>query len=154
LLLRSQNMPQLKEAVRGIPIKRKCRYIHLLHGVGYSDDDGVTIAIMEIHYANGEKREIPIILGVHVRNWWKEKSETVSTVSDPLRGCAWSGKGPYPPRERASVRLFRSTFANPLPGEAIASIDFISRNSKAIPCVVSLSVGNKKPVISAERDKP
>src|SRR6266478_3468522 len=30
LLLRSQNMPQLKEVVRGIPVKTKARYIHLL----------------------------------------------------------------------------------------------------------------------------
>jgi hypothetical protein len=153
LLLRSQNMPQLKEAVRDIPIKKKCQYIHLLHGVGYSDKDGVTIAIMEIHYANGEKREFPIILGVHVRNWWKEKSETVSTVSDPLSGIAWSGQGTYPPPERASVRLFRSTFENPLPDEPIDHIDFVSRNTGAIPCIVSMSVGNRKPVTKAEQDK-
>jgi len=154
LLLRSQNMPQLKEAVRDIPIKRKCRYIHLLHGVGYSDKDGVTIAVMEIQYANGEKKEVPIILGVHVRNWWKEKSETVSTVSDPLSGVAWSGQGTYPPPERASVRLFRSSFENPLPDEPIAHIDFVSRNTGAIPCIVSISVGNRKPVTKPEQDRP
>jgi hypothetical protein len=154
LLLRSKNMPQLKEAVRGIPIKRKCQYIHLLHGVGYSDKDGVTIAVMEIHYANGEKREIPIILGVHVRNWWKEKTEKISTVSDPLSGVAWSGQGTDPPPERASVRLFRSTFENPLADEMIAHIDFVSRDTGAIPCIVSMSVGNRKPVTKAEQDKP
>jgi len=154
LLLRSQNMPQLKEAIRGIPVKRTCRYIHLLHGVGYSDNDGVTIAILEIHYVNGDKREIPIILGVHVRNWWKEKTETISTVSDPLSRVAWSGQGEYPPPQRASVRLFRSTFENPLPAEPIAQIDFVSRNSKAIPCIVSLSVGNQPPVPKGQQDKP
>jgi len=154
LLLRSKNMPQLKEAVRGIPVKRKCRYIHLLHGLGYGDKDGVTIAVMEIHYVNGKKLEMPIILGVHVRNWWKEKTEAISTVSDPLSGVAWSGQGTYPPPERASVRLFRSTFENPLPDEPIAHIDFVSRNTGAIPCIVSLSVGDQKPVTKAEQDKP
>ena len=133
---------------------RGTRPNHLLHGVGYSDDDGVTIAIMEIHYPNGEKREIPIILGVHVRNWWKEKSETVSTVSDPLSGVAWSGQGIYPPPERASVRLFRSTFESPLPFEPIAHVDFVSRNTKAVPCIVSMSVGNWKPGVKAEQEKP
>ena len=107
LLLRSQPMPRLKAAVRDIPIKHKCRYIHLLHGLGYGSQDGTTIAVMEIHYANGQQREFPIILGVHVRNWWKEKTETVSTVSDPMSAVAWSGQGTYPPPERASVRLFR-----------------------------------------------
>ena len=154
LLLRSINMPQLKEAVRGIPINKRCRYIHLLHGLGYGDKDGVTIAVMEIHYANGEKREMPIILGVHVRNWWKEKGETISTVSDPLSGVAWSGQGTYPPPERASVRLFRSTFENPLPDQPIAHIDFVSRNTGAIPCIVSMSVGNQKPATKVEQDKP
>jgi len=154
LLLRSKNMPQLKQAVRGIPIKRKCRYIHLLHGLGYGDKDGVTIAVMEIYYTNGKKREIPIIIGVHVRNWWKEKTETVSTVSDPLSDVAWSGQGTYPPPERASVRLFRSTFQNPMPDDPIAHIDFVSGNTGAIPCIVSLSGGNRKPATKAERDKP
>jgi hypothetical protein len=154
MLLRSQNMPQLKEAIRGIPVKKKRRYIHLLHGVGYSDNDGVIIAVMEIHYANGQKREIPIILGVHVRNWWKENTETVSTVSDPLSGVAWSEQGTYPPPSRASVRLFRSTFENPLPAETIDHIDFVSRNTKAIPCIVSLTVGNQKPVTNSAAEKP
>lgn len=153
LLLKSQNMPQLKEAVRNVPVKRKCRYIHLLHGFGYSDEDGTTIATMEIHYANGEKRAIPIICGVHVRNWWKEKTEKISDVSDPNSGVAWSGQGEYPPPDRASVRLFRSTFVNPLLNAPIDHIDFVSQNSKAIPCIVSLSVGDKKPVVRPKATK-
>jgi hypothetical protein len=143
LLLKSTNMPQLKEAVRNIPVKKTCRSIHLLHGVGYSDEDGTPIATLEIHYANGEEREFPIVYGVHVRNWWKEKREKVSEVSDVGSAVAWSGQGEYPPPDRASVRLFRSTFVNPLPKELIDHIDFVSKNSKAIPCIVSVSVGDK-----------
>ncbi|HKS37382.1 MAG TPA: hypothetical protein VJW76_09350 [Verrucomicrobiae bacterium] len=154
LLLKSQNMPQLKEAVRSIPVKRKCSYIHLLHGIGYSDEDGTVVANMEVHYGNGEKRQMPIILGAHVRNWWKEKEEKVSMVSDPGSGVAWSGQGEYPPPDRASVRLFRSTFANPMPDQAIDHIDFVSQNSKAILCVVSLSVGDKKPAVKSESSRP
>jgi len=150
LLLKSQNMPQLKEAVRNIPVQKTCRYVHLLHGVGYADEDGTSIAIMEIHYANGDKRQFPIIYGAHVRNWWKEKEEKVSEVSDPNSGVAWSGQGEYPPPDRASVRLYRSTFVNPLPTEAIDHIDFVSQNSKAVPCIVSLSVGDKKPVVKSQ----
>jgi len=154
LLLKSQNMPQLKEAVRNIPVRRACRYIHLLHGVGYADEDGTTIAIMEIHYANREKREVPIVHGVHVRNWWKEKEEKVGEVWDPGSAVAWSGQGEYPPPERASVRLFRSTFLNPILTEPIDHIDFVSRNSKAILCIVSLSVGDKKPMANPRPATP
>ena len=150
LLLKSKNMPQLKDAVRNIPVQKTCRYVHLLHGVGYADEDGTSIAIMEIHYANGDKRQFPIIYGAHVRNWWKEKEEKVSEVSDPNSGVAWSGQGEYPPPDRASVRLYRSTFVNPLPTEAIDHIDFVSQNSKAVPCIVSLSVGDKKPVVKSQ----
>ena len=154
LLLKSQNMPQLKEAVRSIPVKRKCSYIHLLHGIGYADEDGTVVANMEVHFANGEKRQMPIIYGAHVRNWWKEKSEKVSDVSDPDSGVAWSGQGEYPPPNRASVRLFRSTFANPIPDQAIDHIDFVSQNSKAILCIVSLSVGDKKAAVKSEASQP
>jgi len=48
------------------------------------------------------------------------------------------------------VRLYRSTFVNPLPTEAIDHIDFVSQNSKAVPCIVSLSVGDKKPVVKPQ----
>ena len=153
LLLKSKNMPQLKEAVRNIPVRKPCRYIHLLHGVGYSDEDGTAIATMEIHYANGEMRQIPIVYGVHVRNWWKEKKEKVSDAFDLGSGVAWSGQGEYPPADRASVRLFRSTFVNPLLNEPVDHIDFVSQNSKAIPCIVSLSVGDKRPAMKPRAEK-
>lgn len=146
ILLRSRNMPKARDAVRAIPIQRQCRYVHLLHGLGYGDRDNTEIAVMEIHYADGQHSDIPIILGVHVRNWWKEKKEKNSKVSDPGSSVAWSGQGEFPPPEQASVRLYRTSFVNPRPNELIDHIDFVSRNTGAIPCIVSLSVGDQKPV--------
>lgn len=147
LLFRSTNLPQLKEKTTGIPIKKKCRYIHLLQGIGYADEDGTTVVVMEIHYANGEKRDVPIVYGVHVRNWWKMESEKVGEVSDPNSGIAWSGPGdgtsPPPP---ITLRLYRSSFLNPLADQPIDHVDFISKNSKATLCIVSMSIGDSPPV--------
>ena len=153
MLLRGTSLPQLKEAIRGIPIQRRCRYIHLLHGLGYSDNDGTTVAVMELHYPDGQQRDIPIVVGIHVRNWWKEPQEPVSEVFDLGSGVAWSGQGTYPAAP-TSVRLFRSTFVNPRLNEPIDHIDFVSKNSRAILCIVSISVGYQRPVTVAKPAAP
>ncbi|HVR34535.1 MAG TPA: HEAT repeat domain-containing protein [Methylomirabilota bacterium] len=54
MLLRSSEMPHLKERHGGIPVKGKYQYIHILHGIGYADPVGTEVARMELHYADGE----------------------------------------------------------------------------------------------------
>jgi hypothetical protein len=149
MLLRSKKMPHLKERHGNIPVNGKHRYIHVLHGIGYADPDGVEVAKMVLRYANGEERSLPIVYGAHLRDWWQWPAERISTVSHPDSAVAWTG--PHPSGGGLMLRLFRTSFANPLPETPIATIDFVSMNQDSVLCIVALSVGDEKPEGSSEK---
>jgi hypothetical protein len=143
MLLRSTEMPHLKERHEDIPVNGRFRYLHILHGIGYADPDGTEVARMELHFADGETRSFPITYGAHVRDWWKWPSETVSSLTDAGSAVAWSG--PHPGMPTLELRLFRTTFENPRPEVVIEHIDFLSMNKRSVLCIVALSAGNQAP---------
>src|SRR5438477_4959567 len=136
----------------GIRVGQKAGWIHLLHGTGYDEKDGVAIARLTINYENGEKRSLDIRYGVHVRNWWVEKHEKVAAVSDPNSKVAWTGTSRQTDPAGVTLRLFHSSFQNPLPDQPIQSVDFSSLFRRATPVIVAMTVGkagNARPVPAA-----
>jgi len=125
--------------VSGIPIGRKAEKLVLLHGTGWVDKDGVPMAKLVLHYANGEERSMRIIYGVHVRNWYEERSERKKTLADPNSSVAWNS-GEDDPDRGSPLRLFKTTFQNPLPDQAIKEIEFVSLFSHAPPLIVALTL--------------
>jgi len=133
----------------GIPVGRKAGWIHLLHGTGYADQNGTPIARITLNYESGEKRSFNIRYGVHVRNWWVERSEKVADLSDPNSKVAWTGTSRQTDPSGVTLRLCQTSFQNPLPDDSIKSIDFSSLFSRATPVIVAMTVGeagNAKPV--------
>src|SRR4051812_38628685 len=61
--------------VTGIPIGRKAEKLILLHATGYTEKEGMPLAQLLLHYANGQEQSMRIIYGVHVRNWYEERYE-------------------------------------------------------------------------------
>src|SRR5688572_2057014 len=55
-----------------IKVGRKAGQIHLLHGTVRDDKDGVPLAKLTFHYANGEQRSVRLAYGIHTRGWVKE----------------------------------------------------------------------------------
>lgn len=151
MLLRSTEMPHLKERHGGIPVEGKHQYVHVLHGIGYADPVGTEVARMELRYADGEIRRIPIIYGTHVRDWWKWDSEQVSTLSHAGSAVAWSG--PHPGNPRVTLRLIRTSFENPRPEVALDEIHFVSMNQRSVLCIVALSVGNEPPAPKVKEEQ-
>lgn len=152
MLLRSTEMPHLKERHAELPVNGKFRYLHILHGIGYADPDGTEVARMELRYADGETRSLPIVYGAHVRDWWRWPSDAVSSLSHAGSAVAWSG--PHPGSPTLELRLFRTTFENPRPGVVIDHVDFVSMNQRSVLCIVALSVGNEAPLASLEVSEP
>jgi hypothetical protein len=152
MLLRSREMPHLKERQAGIPVGGKFRYVHILHGIGYADPDGTEVARLELHFGDGETHNFPIVYGTHVRDWWRWPSEAVSSVSHEGSAVAWSG--PHPQSPQLTLRLFRTTFENPRPEVAIDRIDLVSMNQRSVLCIVGLSVGNERTARSEEKAEP
>src|SRR5687768_5167690 len=100
--------------VSGIKVGRKCDRLHVLHGTGYDDKDGSPAARLVLHYADGRSYRVPLIYGVHTRNWYIEPSERTSALSDSNSVVAWSGS---PEDSSLKLRLFKTVFDNPYPDE-------------------------------------
>ncbi len=116
----------LPSRVSEIPVGRKATFLHLIHGTAYAAPEGTPMARLVLRYADGQRRELLIRYGVHVRNWWREPNETSAALSDPRSGVVWSGTSPETDRYGVGLRLFHTRLANPRPTTPIASLDLIS----------------------------
>ncbi len=129
--------------VGGIPIGRKAEKLVLLHATGWTEKDGRPMARLVLHYANGQERVLRIIYGVHVRNWYEDRYEKKKALADPNSSMAWSGSDDD--SGSSSIRLYKTTFENPLPAEVIQSVDVVSLFSHSTPIIVALTLQNGGP---------
>jgi hypothetical protein len=132
--------------VKHISIARRCGRIHLLHGASAARNLDEKIARLVLHYQDGSQAEIGIVTGADVLDWWgpiyyTEAGEERNTTS-PGTELAWAGSNPWI-KKRApelSLRLYRSSFANPHPDREIASMDYVSTLSEAGPFLLGLTL--------------
>ena len=134
--------------VDNIRINQRCVKIHLFHGANwiYLHDFGTTVAKLVLHYADGSVREIEIIAGQHIFDFWSPLFTTgvnpqyFKMASGTER--AWTGSNPFIkeiwPDE--SLILYKSTFANPQPEVVISNMDYVSTVTGTAPFLVGLTV--------------
>jgi len=106
--------------------QRTCQRLHFLHAAVVADEapgvpDGTRIGSYVIHFINGERAEIPIIIGQSLADWFTQPNEGNKSFT-----IAWTGNNAQSRRRGRNIRLFKSTWQNPAPTEAILGIDFIS----------------------------
>ena len=134
--------------VDNIPINRKCAKLYLFHGANwiYWRDFGATVAKLILHYTDGSAREIPIVAGEHVFDFW---SPLFTTGVDPRyfqmapgTERAWAGTNPFIRRiwPDESLILYKSTFDNPQPGVTVSRLDYVSTETGTAPFLVGLTV--------------
>jgi len=115
---------------------------HFLHaainaGKETTAKSGDQIGAYRLHYASGQVRELPIVLGKDVMDWWSQNGESPS-AGDPV--IAWTGSNAKSRRENRNIRLFKTDWENPLPDTKIDTIDFVSAHSTAAPFLVAITV--------------
>ncbi|HEY5909439.1 MAG TPA: AAA-like domain-containing protein [Verrucomicrobiae bacterium] len=120
------------QQISGMKIGQACRQLHFLHGTGYRARDGAQAGAYILHYANGHEEAIPLIYGEDLRDWY-EGGDGSST--SPRAKIVWRGLNDA----RYSVRLFKSTWVNPLPGTEIVSLDYVSAMSDAAPFLLAIT---------------
>lgn len=129
-----------------IPIGRKCSQISLLHGAMFMSATDMKVALIILHYEDGSQTAMEIIGGKDVLDWWGPIYNTDSGIgrytTSPGTELAWAGSNPGIEKNAPdfSLRLYRSTFANPHPELEISSIDYVSSLSEAIPFLVGLTI--------------
>jgi hypothetical protein len=123
-------------AINGIRIGQTCRRLHFLHSAinAASTANGTEIGRYVVHYANGERREIPIRIGQDVVDWFEQPR---GNGEHPV--IAWIGENPKSRRWGKKIRLFKSTWENPLPQVAIETVDFLALKPGPSPFLIALT---------------
>jgi hypothetical protein len=138
----------------GIPVGRTAPWIHLVHGAGWKEADGVPIARLTLHYENGQTSALLIRYGVNVRDWWKEPSELDGGLADPNSKLIWSAPNPEQTGRPVTLRLYKTSFANPHPRWVVTTLDIESLFSHATPVVVAITVGSAGEGVSSRPVAP
>ena len=124
--------------VNGIPVGQKCQRLHFLQataqGGGLAEESAVGTYV--VHFADGQKREIPIRYGDDVADWLVAASAPLEIKGSVV---AWTGTCAAAQGQGGFLRLFKTTLENPLPAVEIRSIDFVSANTEAMPVLMAIT---------------
>lgn len=129
--------PAYPRQVAGIKVGLKCQKLHFLQASGWLGEDGAVLAHVAVNYADGETREIPVVYGQDVRDWWYYEN----TLKDAARApVVWTGKNPATEKwGGVTLRLFKRTWDNPRPEVEIKSLDLVSKQAASAPFVLAIT---------------
>jgi hypothetical protein len=115
-----------------------CQRAHFLHAATRAADlpDGTQIGNYIAHFVDGEQIEIPIVIGRDLGYWKNRPDDTGKPFV-----IAWTGisANTSSVAEGRDIRLFKTTWENPLPEVPLRSIDLISTHGRAAPFVVAIT---------------
>jgi hypothetical protein len=129
------------ERVENIPVKRQCKALHFLQASSWVWLDyqkkipfpkGTELGSYAVHYADGQIKLIPILYGKDVADWFSRTPEDPEVTGTHI---AWSGTNAF----KRNVRLFLSSWQNPLPAMKIESIDYASAMTTASPFLIGIT---------------
>lgn len=143
--LASKRAADMPEAIENISIGGDVRKIHVLHATswGTSAERGTQIGALVLHHGSGETSRIPLLYNIDVQDWWDYGRGTELQNGRE----AWKGTNEAATEwANLSVRLFRSDWDNPRPGDTIESIDYVSTNeTTCAPFMVAMTVERTPP---------
>ena len=114
---------QFPTRIDGIKVGQKCTRLHFIHAASRFSHFGTNNGFYVLNYSDGQKREIPLIYGRDIADWWPDPREVLPTDAT----IAWSGQNAATQVYGKSIQLFHSTFVNVLPDVEISTISFTSR---------------------------
>ena len=118
----------------GIPVKRKSRNIHFLHGTMFDAPDGVKTASFIVHYHDGRSEEIAVLYGKDVKTRWFDRAR------ESEDGAAWVSPRDQVGTTGRSLRLYVTSWTNSDPNVEIKSIDFVSHLTESAPFLAAITV--------------
>ena len=123
-------------ATTGIPVSQKAGTIHFLHATAFGLADGTRIATYTVHYASGRVKEIPVIDGKNLQDWWLYP-QMLKPEGGPK--IAWRGINDAVNDwgQGVKIGLFKSSWSNPTPDDMIVSLDFTALS--AAPFLIAIT---------------
>jgi RNA polymerase sigma factor (sigma-70 family) len=139
---------QFPERAEVMKADKEFKQLHILHGASYSARDGTPIAALVLHYKDGSQRELPVRYGWHVRDWTFNRSpqgdwsfgKREPPPLKPGSEVVWIGSNPFVGPKGEKLRVYKSTFNNPCPKKAVASIEYLSAMTDCAPFLLGMSL--------------
>ena len=123
--------------VSGVRVGQKAARLHLLHGALHGGKDGVPLANLVLHFANGETRALRLAFGVHARNVVATEEESTAPLADGNSSLVWPATAPG--KNESGARLYHTVLENPFPEVEIMSLDFVSLFGRATPVLFAVT---------------
>ena len=135
------------EKVADIKIDAKCGKLHFLHGTCFGGGpnkegdplfvkDGTLIGEYRINYEDKSSLNIPIVYGQDVRDWFFVDGEAGTE-----RGkIVWTGENDRASMLGCKIRLYLTTWKNPMPDKKIDSIDYLGKKSDTVAAPFCVAV--------------
>lgn len=141
---------QLADRVEGIRVGRRADVLYFLHtahvGGPISEREREqmndrrrpfelpTVMQYVLHYADGQTREIPVVLERHIDHWAQPQPAALFEAR-----IAW--RQPLPSLDGQYAVLYSMQAANPRPDAVIESIDLVRTSDRAVPAVLGITLG-------------
>jgi WD40 repeat protein/tRNA A-37 threonylcarbamoyl transferase component Bud32 len=122
--------------VKGIPVGRRCRELHFLHGCLFSPEGEGSAGDYVLTYSDGTTELLPLRFGQDIGDL--EAGHPKATCTNGQ--VAWEGWDPQGRNGRRRLRLYRRTWENPHPDKEILSFDLRAVGGGAVPFVVAVTV--------------
>ncbi len=118
--------------INGIRIDQICRQLHFLQATGWRAAEGTRVGTYVVHYADAQQQLIPIVYGEDVRDWNSSGDPSIQVKHSSVVWGATNSAGLY-------VRLFKTTWVNPMPETEVASLDYVSTMADPAPFLLSIT---------------
>ena len=125
------------DKVEGIKVYRKLSRVHFLHATAVDPVSRTNVASYVIHYADKQVREIPVVYGQQIADWWVDPKHPLEPTDAKV---AWTGQNEAAEAYGKSLRLYRFTWENPLKEVEVASISFVSAASISAPFLIAITI--------------
>jgi hypothetical protein len=128
---------EFPKKVEGIKVNQRCGRIHFLHATAFWHRPGTKVASYIIHYADSQVREIPLVYGEQIADWWFDPRKPAELTDAKV---AWTGENEAAKSHGKAIRLYQSNWENPLRDVEVATISFLSSLTQAAPFLIAITL--------------
>jgi len=125
--------------------------VHLLATAAWSAEPNRRIADVIWRYTDGTAKRSPILYTGHVRDWWRRPFEEPHHVFSKFAKCAVIWSSPDSVKNKAALRAYRVTLANPEPAKPVAFLQLQSAMEDSSLMVLGVSLD---PLEAGKRPDP
>jgi RNA polymerase sigma factor (sigma-70 family) len=125
------------EKVEGVSVGMTFSKLYFLHATHCQAPEDTLVGYYTVTYEDKSRHKIPIVYGKDVSDWWYKEGSTTPGLAE----VAWNGEIDSARNTNGSrIRLYKSTWDNPVPARKVVSIDFASTNgADAAPFCVAIT---------------